>query len=300
MPQHTIKILGVKITTEDEDFILEKINKYLKKSKSRNVKGKSDGVKPLVIFTPNPEIIVFAQKNNFFRETVNSSQINLPDGAGIPWAIEKISGLKMARISGVDFMFSLCRQAAEKSCRIGLIGGRAGLAVSASECLHREHPGLEVIALGEPEIRIKNKELRIKSRKLRDPAEAGKKNYHTDFIIHDSGGKLIDGDGYFDNLIKEIKRKKIDILFVGLGFPKQEFFIRELRKAAEKVLQMKPLVMMAVGGSFDYLVGKINRAPKWMRDRGLEWAYRLIREPWRWKRQLTGSVFFPQIYFRQH
>lgn len=300
MSQNTIKILGVKITTENEDFILEKINKYFKKGKSRKAKGKSDGVKPLVIFTPNPEIVVFAQKNDSFRETVNSSQINLPDGAGIPWAIEKKYGLKIARISGVDFMFSLCRQAAEKTYRIGLIGGRSGLALATSDCLQRFYPGLEVIALGEPEIRIRNKELRIRN-----------KNHNSEFNIHNSEEKHIESKIYFENLINTIEQRKIDILFVGLGFPKQEYFIDriknyELRIKSRKLRDQafagnnRPMVMMAVGGSFEYITGRVRRAPKWMRERGLEWAYRLIREPWRWKRQFTGSVFFPQIYFRKH
>ena len=273
MPQNTIKILGVKITTEDEDFILEKINKYLKNGKSRKAKSKSDGVKPLVIFTPNPEIVVFAQKNKTFRQTVNSSQINLPDGAGIAWAIEKKSGIKVKRISGADFMFSLCRQATEKTYRIGLIGGRAGLAVQTAECLRNLNQGLKIDVLGEPEMRISDNRITIG-------------NYET--------------DAYFENLGMEIFKRKIDILFVALGFPKQEFFIQKLKEKMHASAWGKPLVMMAVGGSFDYLSGKAKRAPQWLRDRGLEWAYRLIREPSRWKRQLTGSVFFPQMYFRKH
>ncbi|KKS47322.1 hypothetical protein A3J20_06015 [Candidatus Gottesmanbacteria bacterium RIFCSPLOWO2_02_FULL_42_29] len=279
MSQNTIKILGVKITTENEYSILEKIDKYFKNGKSRKAKGKSDGVKPLVIFTPNPEIVVFAEKNKTFRQTVNTGQINLPDGAGIVWAVEKKYKLKIRRISGVDFMLSLCRQAVKRNDRIGLIGGRTGLAVQTAECLRKLNQGLKIDVLGEPEIKIRNSEFEIL-------------NYNK--------GKVINSEKYFENLINAIEQRKIDVLFVALGFPKQEFFIQKLKEKMQQSNWGKPLVMMAVGGSFDYLSGKAKRAPKWLRDSGWEWAYRLVKEPWRLKRHLAGSVFFPQIYFRQH
>ena len=56
-----------------------------------------------------------------------------------------------------------------------------------------------------------------------------------------------------------------------------------------------PLVLMSVGGTFDYLAGKVPRAPGWMRERGLEWLYRLVREPRRLKRQLRGASFFLEV-----
>src|SRR3989338_6070349 len=273
MSQNTIKILGVKITTENEYSILEKIDKYFKNGKSRKAKGKSDGVKPLVIFTPNPEIVVLAEKNKTFRQTVNTGQINLPDGAGIVWAVEKKYKLKIRRISGVDFMLSLCRQAVKRNDRIGLIGGRAGLAVQTAECLRKLFPKLKITTLPEPEVRVADDKISVR-------------NYET--------------GAYFENLGSEIFKRKIDILFVALGFPKQEYFIQKLKEKMHASAWGKPLVMMAVGGSFDYLSGKAKRAPKWLRDSGWEWAYRLIKEPWRLKRHLAGSVFFPQIYFRQH
>ena len=58
----------------------------------------------------------------------------------------------------------------------------------------------------------------------------------------------------------------------------------------------KPLVLMAVGGSFDYISGRVKRAPVWMRNRGLEWLYRLIKEPLRIKRQLKGARFFWRVF----
>lgn len=71
-----------------------------------------------------------------------------------------------------------------------------------------------------------------------------------------------------------------DLLFVALGAPKQEKWI------AENLPKLPIKVAMGVGGSFDYISGKVPRAPKWLRSLGLEWLFRLVIQPWRIKRQL--------------
>jgi N-acetylglucosaminyldiphosphoundecaprenol N-acetyl-beta-D-mannosaminyltransferase len=81
------------------------------------------------------------------------------------------------------------------------------------------------------------------------------------------------------------KSRDIDLLFVAYGVPKQEEWIFDnLKKLPIKAA-------MGVGGSFDFLSGKIQRAPKFMRAVGLEWLFRLIIQPWRWKRQLALITF---------
>lgn len=74
---------------------------------------------------------------------------------------------------------------------------------------------------------------------------------------------------------------EIDLLFIAFGMPKQEKWIKENLK------NISVKVAMGVGGTFDYLAGEIPRAPKWMRNLGIEWLYRLIKEPCRFKRQLA-------------
>lgn len=78
----------------------------------------------------------------------------------------------------------------------------------------------------------------------------------------------------------------IDVLFVAYGQWKQEKWI------AENLDKIPVKVAMGVGGAFDYLSGKVPRAPKFMRDHGLEWLFRLVRQPWRIKRQIVGGQFF--------
>ena len=81
----------------------------------------------------------------------------------------------------------------------------------------------------------------------------------------------------------------IDILFVAYGFPKQERWI------AKNLSDIKVSVVMGVGGAFDYISGKVPRAPRVVRDVGMEWAYRLVRQPWRVKRQLALPVFVIKV-----
>jgi N-acetylglucosaminyldiphosphoundecaprenol N-acetyl-beta-D-mannosaminyltransferase len=91
-----------------------------------------------------------------------------------------------------------------------------------------------------------------------------------------------------------IRAAKPDLLFVALGAPKQEYWIYE------HGLQLSIPVAIGVGGSFEMVAGVIPRAPRWMRDLGCEWVYRLCREPRRlWRRYLLGNVQFGAIVFRQ-
>ncbi len=90
-----------------------------------------------------------------------------------------------------------------------------------------------------------------------------------------------------EKLVDMVNRRRPDILFVAFGHQKQEKWIYH---NLPKMPSVK--VMMGVGGSFDYISGKIKRAPKWMRTLGLEWLYRLMRQPWRLPRIITAVIRF--------
>lgn len=97
-------------------------------------------------------------------------------------------------------------------------------------------------------------------------------------------------DGYFtkqeeENIINEINAAKTDILFVALGAPKQEKWIYANRQ------KLNVKVAIGVGGSFDVIAGKVERAPYIYRRLGMEWLYRLIKEPWRYKRMMALPKF---------
>ena len=99
--------------------------------------------------------------------------------------------------------------------------------------------------------------------------------------------------GYFDHddqqLVAEVKSHKPDLIFVGLGFPKQEQWIHENMHHFDKG------VFMGVGGSFDVWAGKVKRAPLIWQKLYLEWLYRLIKQPTRWRRMLVLPLFLIKV-----
>lgn len=84
-------------------------------------------------------------------------------------------------------------------------------------------------------------------------------------------------------------QEHIDILFIAFGFPKQEEWI------AKNLERLPVTCAMGVGGAFDYISGRVARAPKFVRSMGMEWAFRLLNEPWRFKRQTALFRFTFQV-----
>lgn len=97
------------------------------------------------------------------------------------------------------------------------------------------------------------------------------------------------GDVHSEELKKSIASKKPDLIFVGLGFPKQEKWI------AESISLFKKGIFMGVGGSFDVWAGAVKRAPETWQKLHLEWLYRLIQEPKRWRRMMVLPLFVLKV-----
>ena len=85
--------------------------------------------------------------------------------------------------------------------------------------------------------------------------------------------------------LKLIHEHRTDVLLVAYGAPKQELWVDRLRG------RLEVSVAVGVGGTFDYLTGRVPRAPAWMRTAGLEWLYRLVRQPWRVRRMAVLPVY---------
>ena len=114
-------------------------------------------------------------------------------------------------------------------------------------------------------------------------------------IIGDFEGIKIVGshNGYFDinncsDIVNDVIKSKADVIFVAMGSTRQEQFIEE------HINELPCKIFMGVGGSFDVFSGNIKRAPKWMIKCGLEWLYRVVKEPWRIKR--LGAI--PKFLWR--
>jgi N-acetylglucosaminyldiphosphoundecaprenol N-acetyl-beta-D-mannosaminyltransferase len=275
MPLPKTSILGVSITTSSRKAILSYVSRFLSSHRPS-----SPSI--IQIVTPNAEQIVLAQKDEKFKTILNNADIALPDGAGVVWGMKHVipaphqsagstpagihdpkgipdspSGFrddkKIERISGVDFMVDLCRAAAEKHGRVLFYGGR-GVAKQALLELKKTIPDLDGIAMDGPE---------LPETGAIDPA-----------IV--------------DELRQTIRSRNIRVVFIGLGAPKQEYLMDALRHTFKgQTLQgvYSNFVVMAVGGSFDVLAGKMKRAPKFVQTIRFEWLWRLIQEPWRWRRQ---------------
>jgi len=105
-------------------------------------------------------------------------------------------------------------------------------------------------------------------------------------------------DGYFTSeeepkIIESINSSKADVLLVGLGAPKQEKWIHKNKD------KLNVKVCIGVGGTFDGLSGKAKRAPEFFRNHGLEWLYRLYKEPWRYKRMMDLPRFILLVTFKK-
>jgi len=108
--------------------------------------------------------------------------------------------------------------------------------------------------------------------------------------MNSSAVRLEDDQG---PLLREINAARPDILFVALGNPKEELWMGRCAS------RLNAGVVMGVGGTFNFLAGRVKRAPKWMQTHGLEWAFRVWQEPRRlWKRYAYGLVKFSWLSLR--
>lgn len=214
------------------------------------------------IYTPNPEMIVLAQQDEQFREVLNRGDLNLCDGVGLYWAarFQGVRGLQ--RITGTDFMLDLCRLAAEQGRGIYLLGSGSREVVSRTAGrLQQMFANLRMVGF--------------------NPGPAV-----------DAKGEVAEAEARI--LINEIKQKQPEILLVAFGMGKQEKWIDRNLGALPSVK-----IAMGVGGAFDYLGGRVGRAPGLLRKLGLEWLYRLIREPWRARRIFNATARFVYLYIKR-
>jgi N-acetylglucosaminyldiphosphoundecaprenol N-acetyl-beta-D-mannosaminyltransferase len=214
-----------------------------------------NSAKSNIIFTPNPEMCVLANRDKTFLDILNAGSLNLCDGFGIKFFSRKIK----ERISGADFMLDLCSLAEQQNKSIYLLGSGNDIIIAKScQFLKSKYPNLKISGFNKgPEIKIKNEKI----------------------IIDDQAENV--------KIIDEIIDLAPDILLVGFGHNKQEKWIYN------HISQMPSVkIAMAIGGAFDFIGGKVKRAPAFMRKIGLEWFWRLILEPKRFLRIINAVAVF--------
>lgn len=221
--------------------------------------------KKFFIVTPNPEMLVHAYKHPKFKEILNKAEIALPDGVGVFIASGLLGHRLHERIPGVDYLEELCLQSRINPMSMGFVGGGQGVAKRTVECLIQKYPWIKVRWVGE------EWENDLISRKR---------------TKHDAKRSSRD-EPWVSPYISE--NDPIDILFVAFGFPKQEEWIYN------NLDKLPVRAAMGVGGAFDYISGNVVRAPYLIRAMGLEWLFRLLRQPWRIKRQVALLEFIVLI-----
>ncbi|MGJ7045963.1 WecB/TagA/CpsF family glycosyltransferase [Thermoanaerobacterium thermosulfurigenes] len=202
-----------------------------------------------MVATPNAEIVMMAQKDPEYKEILNKTDLNVPDGSGVIFASKIYKEELPERVAGFDLMMELIKVASAKKYKIYLLGAKSDVVKAAYLNLKRQYSEIDIVG------------------------------FH---------------DGYFskddeDEIIYDINEKNTDLLFVALGAPKQEKWIYENRN------KLKAKVAIGVGGSFDVIAGKVTRAPEIYRKLGLEWFYRLLKEPWRYKRMMALPKFAVKV-----
>ena len=204
---------------------------------------------PAVVVTPNLDHVVRMRRDTEYARFVSRANLVLADGQPIVWESYLLGTPLKEKVSGADLFPRLCEHSARAGHRVFFLGGEAGAAEGARVVLERRYPGLNVVGTHCP-------------------------RHGFEWRAEDDRAA-----------VEAVRRGKPDILFVGLGSPRQERWIaRNLEECGAKV-------GIGVGIAFSFVCGRVRRAPRGLQRLGLEWAYRLCREPRRlWRRYLRDAV----------
>lgn len=211
------------------------------------------------IVTCNVDHIMKLQMDSEFYQVYQDADLVIADGMPIIWASKILGKPLKEKVSGSDIIPLLSKHFAQKQYKIFFLGAASGIAQKAAENLIKQYPEMKIVGTYSPSYGFENnnEEIRI--------------------------------------IIDMIKTAKPDILFVGVGAPKQEKWIHKYYK------EINVPVSIGVGASLDFLAGNIKRAPLIMQKTGLEWFWRLMQEPKRlWKRYLVDDSKFLILVIKEY
>jgi N-acetylglucosaminyldiphosphoundecaprenol N-acetyl-beta-D-mannosaminyltransferase len=181
--------------------------------------------------------VMVAESDAEMRAALRGSTLTVPDGMPLVWAANLMGEGLGNRVYGPELMRRYNERCRDRGHRVWLYGGRdQGSLAQLALNMHRQNPGIRVVGGYSPPFR-----------QLTTAEE--------------------------DEIARQINAAKPDVLWVGIGVPKQEKWMARMRDRLEVP------VMCAVGAAFDFHAGRISQAPPWMQKRGLEWTYRIAQEP---------------------
>lgn len=189
------------------------------------------------VATPNIDILRVAAREPALHDLLASAPLVVADGMPLVWATRLQGDPLPGVVTGSSMIFSVTEAAARHNLSVYLLGGEPGVPARAGEALRRRYPGLTVAGADSPDVD-------------RDPAP---------------------------ETIEAVRAKLVgaapDIVYVGLGFPKQERIITGVAAALPNAW------FIGCGAAIAFAAGSVPRAPRWMQRAGLEWAFRLMSEP---------------------
>lgn len=185
------------------------------------------------------------------RALVSDASLVVADGMPLVWAAAVAGRPLPARVAGSTLIYSLSEAASRRKASVFFLGGDPGTASGAAEILSSLYPGLIVAGTYCPPFGFESDQIEM----LR--------------------------------IIETVRAAQPDLVFVGLGFPKQERLVAMLRKAAPTSY------FIGVGITFSFVTGDVARAPSWLQRLGMEWVHRLVQEPRRlFKRYIIDDIPF--------
>lgn len=238
--KETVDILGVSISKVTMKEAVDQVKVFVRSNAFHR------------IYTPNPEIVMLAQKDEAFYKILEEADLVVPDGIGVVIASRLKKTPLPERVAGYDLVQSTMKEAVKEGYKYFFFGSKPGISEQAAAKMRETYPGIQIV---------------------------GTRN------------------GYFTpqdepQIIEEINASGANILLVALGAPKQEKWIE-----ANKHLLPNVRVAIGVGGSLDVMSGNVKRAPKAFQKLGLEWFYRLLKEPARFMRMLVLPEFLIKVIF---
>lgn len=194
--------------------------------------------------------VIEAQNDPAYLKVLNDSFLTVSDGRPAVWIGRAQGCSQMNQVAGPDLILKFCELSSLKGYTHFFYGGAPGVAATLKDVLSRRYPGLKVVGTYTPPFR---------------PLAMSEER----------------------ELSQLFARLKPDVTWIGLGAPKQEFFM------AQYLNRFDTTLMVGVGAAFDMHTGRICDAPQWIKPLGLAWVHRLIQEPGRlWKRYLKCNPRF--------
>ena len=205
---------------------------------------------PRILCFPGSDMLAACQRNDRQRTALNNADVTLTDGMMLARLCRLFGAAHAERVYGPDVMLELCRRSPERGYRHFFYGGAPGVAETLAARLQAQFPGLRIVGTCSPPYRpLSESEIAEDMR-----------------LINDS---------------------QADVVWIGLGTPKQEIWMTDNRSRLHAPL------LLGVGAAFDFHAGNLRQAPRWVRAAGFEWFFRLCTQPRRlFKRYIVQLAQF--------